>query len=162
MDVSVFRIDDRLIHGQIITAWIAYSDAKTIVVADDKAAKDEFQQSLLKMATPDSVTLKILSLDDAAEYLRSGEDKGKVLLLVRGPEQALKLVESGVVKESINVGNMNMKKGKTKVLGNLWVFPEDVEMIKKIYDRKVTLEVRAIPSDRGQDVLELLKKNKLA
>lgn len=60
MEVSVFRIDDRLIHGQVITAWIAYADAKSIVVADDKAAKDEFTQSLLKMATPDSIQLKIL------------------------------------------------------------------------------------------------------
>ena len=43
MEISVFRIDDRLIHGQIITAWIAYADAKNIIVADDKAAVDEFQ-----------------------------------------------------------------------------------------------------------------------
>ena len=64
MEISVFRIDDRLIHGQIITAWIAYADAKTIIVADDKAAADSFSQSLLKMATPDSIDLKILSVDD--------------------------------------------------------------------------------------------------
>ena len=70
MEVSVFRIDDRLIHGQVITAWIAYADAKSIVVADDKAAKDEFTQSLLKMATPDSIQLKILSVEDAITYLK--------------------------------------------------------------------------------------------
>ncbi len=83
MEVSVFRIDDRLIHGQVITAWIAYADAKSIVVADDKAAKDEFTQSLLKMATPDSIQLKILSVEDAITYLKGDEDAGKVLLLVR-------------------------------------------------------------------------------
>ena len=59
------------------------------------------------------------------------------------------------------MGNMNMKKGKTKVLGNLWVFPEDVEAIKGIYDQGVSLEVRAVPSERSQDVMELLNKNKL-
>lgn len=162
MEISVFRIDDRLIHGQIITAWIAYADAKTIIVADDKAAKDEFQQSLLKMATPDSIDLKILSVDDAIAFVQSGEGEGKVLLLMRGPESALKFIEAGIEKDQINVGNMNMKKGKTKVLGNLWVFPEDVENIKKIYDMGVKLEVRAVPNERSQDVLELLKKNKLA
>ena len=162
MEISVFRIDDRLIHGQIITAWIAYADAKTIIVADDKAAKDEFQQSLLKMATPDSIDLKILSVDDAIAFVQSGEGEGKVLLLMRGPESALKFIEAGIKKDQINVGNMNMKKGKTKVLGNLWVFPEDVENIKKIYDMGVKLEVRAVPNERSQDVLELLKKNKLA
>ena len=132
MEISVFRIDDRLIHGQIITAWIAYADAKNIIVADDKAAVDEFQ----------------------------GE--GKALLLMRGPVQALKFVEAGIRKDQINVGNMNMKKGKTKVLGNLWVFPEDVEAIKNIYAHDVKLEVRAVPNERSQDVMELLKKVKLA
>ena len=161
MEISVFRIDDRLIHGQIITAWIAYADAKTIIVADDKAAKDEFQQSLLKLATPDSIALKILGVDDAIAYIHSGGEDGKALLLRRGPKQALKFIEAGIKKDQINVGNMNMKKGKTKVLGNLWVFPEDVEAIKGIYDQGVSLEVRAVPSERSQDVMELLNKNKL-
>ena len=89
MEISVFRIDDRLIHGQIITAWIAYADAKNIIVADDKAAVDEFQQSLLKMATPDSINLKILSVDDAISYIQSGQGEGKSLLLMRGQVQAL-------------------------------------------------------------------------
>ena len=161
MEVSVFRIDDRLIHGQVITAWIAYADAKSIVVADDKAAKDEFTQSLLKMATPDSIQLKILSVEDAITYLKGDEDAGKVLLLVRGPEQALQIIRAGIAKKDINVGNMNMKKGMTKVLSNLWVFPEDVENIQKLYEEGIKLEVRAIPSDRSQDVLGLLQKSKL-
>lgn len=161
MKVSVFRIDDRLIHGQVITAWIAYAEAKTIVVADDKAVKDEFQQSLLKMATPDSINLKILSVEDAISWLQSEENDGKVLLLMRGPEQALRFVEAGLTDKIINIGNMNMKKGKTKVLGNFWVFPEDVENIKKIYGQDVRMEVRAVPNERSQDVMELLKKSKL-
>ena len=161
MEISVFRIDDRLIHGQIITAWIAYADAKTIIVADDKAAADSFSQSLLKMATPDSIDLKILSVDEAVNVIKSDKENGKALLLMRGPESALKMIRAGVRKDQINVGNMNMKKGKTKVLGNLWVFPEDVENIKKIYETGVTMEVRAVRNERSQDVMELLKKAKL-
>ncbi len=162
MKVSVFRIDDRLIHGQVITAWIAYAEANMIVVADDKAAGDEFTQSLLKMATPKSIQLKILKVEEAISYIKSSEEDGKVLLLVRGTEQALEFVKAGVYEQPINVGNMNMKKGKTKVLGNLWVFPEDVENIQKIYKEGASLEVRAVPTERSQDVLNLLKKNKLA
>lgn len=161
MKISVFRIDDRLIHGQIITAWIAYAEAGIIVVADDKAATDDFQQALLRMATPDSIKLEILSVNDAIHYVCREDEEGKVLLLVRGPEQALQFIEAGIAPHVINVGNMNMKKGKKKVLGNLWVFPEDIENIKKIYEKNVSMEVRAVPNERSQDVMELLKKNKL-
>ena len=105
--------------------------------------------------------MKILSVEDAITYLKGDEDAGKVLLLVRGPEQALQIIRAGIAKKDINVGNMNMKKGKTKVLSNLWVFPEDVENIQKLYEEGIKLEVRAIPSDRNQDVLGLLQKSKL-
>lgn len=162
MEIGVFRIDDRLIHGQVITAWISYADATTVVVADDKAANDEFQKTLLKMATPDSIELRIVTVDEAVGLFEDGGPAGRALLLVRGPEQALRLVRAGVRVDRINVGNMNMKKGKTKVLGNMWVFPEDVETIKEVYQEGVSLEVRAVPAERSQDVMDLLKKTGLA
>ena len=83
------------------------------------------------------------------------------MLLVRSPKEALSFIDAGFRDHVINVGNLNMKKGKTKVLGNLWVFPEDVELIKDIYGKGVKMEVRAVPSEKSQDVMELLKKSKL-
>ncbi len=158
MNIGVFRIDDRLIHGQIVTAWLAYADAKQIVVADDKAAKDEFSQTLLKMATPASVHLQILSLDQAIEYHESGSDDKRTLLLVRGPKEASYLVKNGLIPNSINVGNLNMKKGKSKILDNLWVDDGDVNGFYEIAENGVELEYRTIPSDRSQNVVKLLKK----
>ena len=158
MNISVFRIDDRLIHGQIITAWIAYSDAKTIIVADDSAAKDEFTQSLLKMATPNTIDLKILSVNDTIEFLKSDTSTTKTLLLVKAPQSAYDILEAGIKVDSINIGNLNMKKGKTKILGNFWVASEDVDYLRKIDGKGVKLEVRAVPNERSQDVIHLLKK----
>lgn len=158
MEIGVFRIDDRLIHGQVITAWISNADASVIVVADDKAASDEFQKTLLRMATPDSVELRIVTVEEAVGLFGDGGPVGRALLLVRGPNQALRLIRAGLDVNQINVGNMNMKKGKTKVLGNMWVLPEDVEAIKEIYREGASLEVRAVPGERSQDVLNLLKR----
>lgn len=161
MNISVFRIDDRLIHGQIITAWIAYSDAKTIIVADDKAAKDEFTQSLLKMATPNTIKLNILSIADAIELLKTDTDSSKVLLLVKTPQGAFDIINAGINVDSINIGNLNMKKGKTKILGNFWVTEEDVDYLHKINQKGVKLEVRAVPNEKSQEVIELLRKSKM-
>ncbi|WP_066890214.1 PTS system mannose/fructose/N-acetylgalactosamine-transporter subunit IIB [Clostridium nigeriense] len=161
MNITVFRIDDRLIHGQIITAWLAYADAKQIVVADDKAAKDSFQQTLLKMATPDNVQLKIMTLSEAKEAIKNDEDNTKTLFLAKGPKEALEILDSSDEISNINVGNLNMKKGKTKVLGNLWVNNEEVDAFVALKSRGINLEVRAVPTERSQDVIELLKKEKL-
>lgn len=161
MNISVFRIDDRLIHGQIVTAWVNYADAKQIVVADDKASKDEFQQTLLKMATPKSVELYILNIDEAVKMLSESDNSKQTLLLVRGPKEALALIDACKDVKSINVGNLNMKKGKTKVLGNLWVEAGDVTAFGELNKKGITTEVRAVPNDKSLDVIELLKKEKL-
>lgn len=155
MKITIFRIDDRLIHGQVVTAWIAHADAKQILVADDGASKDTLQQSLLKMATPKSVTLKIMSLEDARHAIESDETDTKTLLLVRGPKQALELVDSLSYIKSINVGNINMKKGKRKILGNCWINEEEEADLRKLGD-KVEVEVRAVPNDHKQDLIRLL------
>lgn len=161
MDISVFRIDDRLIHGQIVTAWISAANAKQIVVADDKAANDELQKTLLKMATPNSIQLQIVDMNQAKALIDNKEDTKRTLFLVRGPKEALDLVDSGLNVNIINIGNLNMKKGKTKVLGNMWVDSEDVKYLRELNNRKVKLEVKVVPSDQGQDAIELLNKNNL-
>ncbi|HEY2421054.1 MAG TPA: PTS sugar transporter subunit IIB [Neobacillus sp.] len=161
MNITVFRIDDRLIHGQIVTAWIAYSNAEQIIVADTKAANDDFQKSLLKMATPKSINLLILETDEAIKMIKEDTSNTKTLLLARGAKEALQLIEGGVIAEEINIGNINMKKGKTKILGNLWVDEEDVSNFRKLDEKGIRLEVRTVPNDRSQDAIKLINKSKL-
>lgn len=155
MNISIFRIDDRLIHGQVVTAWIAHAGARQILVADDAASKDTLQQSLLKMATPKNVTLHIMSLEDAKTAIETDTSATKTLLLVRGPKQALTLIDSCKDVKSINVGNINMKKGKRKILGNCWITDEEEADLRKLGE-KVEVEVRAVPNDHKQNLIHLL------
>lgn len=160
MKVTVFRIDDRLIHGQIVTAWLAHADAKQIIVADDYAAGNSLQQTLLKMATPKNVALQILTVEDAIEFWNNDDSDQKTLFLVKGPQQALEVVNAVEGIETVNVGNVNMKKGKTKVLDNLWLDEEEAKHFVEL-GSKVEVEVRAVPSDRSQNVVDLIKKENL-
>ena len=161
MKISLFRIDDRLIHGQIVTVWISHSEASMIVVADDATAKDEFMGSMLRMATPASLKLKILSLEDAAKFLKEDSSNEKILLLVKNPAAALYMLENGIEVEKINLGNLNHKQGKQKVLPNFWTFQEDIDAVVKIYEKGCSIEVQVVPSEGAQDALGCIKKANL-
>lgn len=159
MNITVFRIDDRLIHGQVATSWTNYANAKQIVVADDVVINDTFQQSLLKMATPRGVELKLLSLEEAKEEINSGsEDVTDTLFLVRGVTEANTILEDNNVVEEINIGNLNMRKGKEKILDNLWVYPEDIEAFRELEQKGLKLEYRTLPNDKKQSVISLIDK----
>ena len=164
MQINHMRIDDRLIHGQIVTAWISDSKANTIMVADDKAAKDSLQQTMLKFAVPSGIKLIINSIEDAAKTLNDPLVKEAVLLIVRNPKCAYELLLKGVSVQSVNVGNISNSKseiGRKKILQFIFVETEDVEYLKKIYDMGIKLDVRAIPNDKSIDGMDLLTKNGL-
>ena len=104
MSVTTMRIDDRLIHGQIVTRWIADAQADTILIADDMAAGDATQQMLLKLVAPANINLLIKTINEAAQLLASSElDDKKVLLMLRNPATALALCNLGFHIDTINV-----------------------------------------------------------
>ncbi|MEG0709834.1 MAG: PTS sugar transporter subunit IIB [Longicatena sp.] len=162
MPVTVMRIDDRLIHGQIVTRWIAAAEADVILIADDKAASDTTQQMLLKLVAPTSIKLLIKSLKESAEILADKEQsKGKILLMVRNPQSALELLNLGFQIDTINVGNISNSKsetGRTKLLNYVFVEENDVICLKEISKKGVGLDIRAVPNDKTINGLDLISR----
>jgi len=157
LDIRLFRIDDRLIHGQIISAWVSALGVDTIVVADDKAVTDELQKMMLRMATPGNMKLKIFGVKDAASYLSDEKNNGRVLVLVKGVEQILTLVKEGISVRSINIGNMSMDPKKKKIYKSIWVGDDDIKYLEELESMGIELEVRVIPDDKRIPMFSLIK-----
>ena len=161
MRVTVMRVDDRLIHGQIITRWIDYAEAKRILVVDDKAAGDAMQQMLLKLAVPSGIKLEILSKEEGIKRIQSDTTNDNVLLLMRNPEQARQFLEMGFEIKTINIGNISNSKsetGRKKILDYIYLEEGDVAAMRALLKMGIQLDVRAIPTERAKDGAELLKK----
>ncbi len=161
MQVTVMRIDDRLIHGQIVTMWIDYAEAKRILVVDDKAAGDPMQQMLLKLAVPSGVKLEILSKSDGLRRIQEDTTREKALLLMRNPAEANAFLGMGFVMDKINVGNISNSKsvtGRKKLMDYIYLEEQDAQALRALADRGVELDVRAIPTERSHDGVQLLKK----
>jgi len=157
VDIRLVRIDDRLIHGQITSAWISDLGVDTIVVADDGTVKDDLQRMMLEMATPPNIILKIFKVEDAAAFLQNPENSGRALVLVKGPAQALALVKKGIFVKSINVGNLSMHPAKKKIYKSIWVGDDDISNFKELDSLGIELEVRVVPSDRPIPLFSLIK-----
>lgn len=161
MQVTVMRIDDRLIHGQIVTRWIDYAGAGRILVVDDQAARDKVQQMLLKLAVPSGVKLEILSKEEGIKRMDEDETAEKVLLLMRNPYEANLFLEMGFQIERINVGNISNSKsetGRKKMLDYIYLEQRDAQALRAMAEKGVELDVRAVPGERSKDGWELVKK----
>lgn len=161
MKINHMRMDDRLIHGQIVTAWIKEAQADTILLADDKAAGDPTQQMILKFAVPAGIKLLIVPMGEAYRIICDDTKRGSALLIVRNPQTAYELFEMGFRIDAINVGNISNSRsrtGRTRLLSNIYVEQNDVDYLRKIHDLGVRLDVRAVPTDKSVDGMELIAK----
>jgi len=155
--VSLVRIDDRLIHGQIVSSWINFLGADRIIVADNKAANDSFQKSLLKMAVPKSVAMDIVSVEEAAKMIQGFSEKDKVLVILRNGASLLEIAGFGIVFESVNVGNSSMNPKRKQYFKSVWLTEEEVEEYRKLKDLGTYLDVRVVPDEKGIELFSLIK-----
>ena len=150
-EIVFVRIDDRLLHGQVARSWVKEEGANLIVVVNDRVAEDRDTQKLMNIATPLYADSRFLSVENLIEKIKDDHDGKKVLILVEGPEDALRLLDAGLDINEINVGNMRELPGKEKVIDDVFVDAEDRANFKKIHDKGVKLDLRILSSDESSD-----------
>jgi PTS system mannose-specific IIB component len=159
MPIVLVRIDDRLIHGQIVEGWLKIIKVNHIVVISDEVAKNKMQQILLGMAVPNNIKVSNFSIEDAARKIRENIfDKDRALLLLSCPQDVVRLIEQGVQISSINVGGMHFAAGKKQVLRNLSVNEDDIAAFRAIGGRNIELEGRVLPSDERINIIEVIDR----
>ena len=159
MSIKIVRIDDRLIHGQIVQGWLKTIQVDKILVVSDVVANDEMQQVLLSMAAPSSVKLVIKNIKDASCDLKSNVyEKDKLMILFSNPQDIVKVVENGIKFQSINIGGMHYAHGKKQLLTNLSVDRSDVEAFLKLLSLGIELEARALPQDERYNIVYDIQK----
>ena len=105
MKIVMCRVDERLVHGQVIASWSKILSIRQILVIDDQLAKDSFMGTVLAMAAPSGVKVELVSVDEAVRRIQKDgtQDGVNTMLLFKGPQCALALVEKGVEIRELNM-----------------------------------------------------------
>lgn len=144
--ISLLRIDDRLIHAQVVIGWGTALQPDRFVIADDRVAGSELEKNLYMAAPPPEFKVSILSIEDTIKQLEGGVfDKEQIFLLVAHPESILRLMDLGLEVDAINVGGLHYTEGKEKVLGNVYLDAGERNALRELVKRGVTLEARSLP-----------------
>ena len=99
------RIDDRLIHGQVMTAWIKNKKATQVVIVDDLVAEDDYMIEVLEMAIPEEIAIGIFNKEDGVTFFSQGLDEPTILLVKKLmlEEWELEMIEVYYTKISLLV-----------------------------------------------------------
>lgn len=151
MEIALARIDDRLIHGQVVTAWLnAIGKCDEILICDDSASTDKLIQQVLAMTKPPNMKLRVLSVDATIQdFIEKKSDPRRVLLITRGPGPMLRLLEGGVEMDYINLGGLGAGPGRKRHKKHVSLSDEELGVCREIEDKGVKIEIKMVPSDQG-------------
>lgn len=147
MPINVARIDDRLIHGQVITTWVKNYDIEQVLVINDKVANDKVQQSVLTMSAPAGLKVHVFGVQQFIEILKKTPIKKRTMLLFTNSIDVDVMVSAGLELEKLNVGGMRMQNGRHQLSRAVSVTPEEEQAFKNLINKNVIVEVQMVPKD---------------
>jgi mannose/fructose/N-acetylgalactosamine-specific phosphotransferase system component IIB len=149
MSLKLVRVDDRLIHGQVVAIWLKALGARRIVIVDDKTARDDFLREIIELASPPGVPVEVHDVERGIERVRElTTDPEPIFVLMRSPLTAVKLREAGIEFPLLNVGGMGAGPGRKPLYRNISASPEELEAMRQIEAMGTRVELRIVENDR--------------
>lgn len=153
MSIVLARIDNRLLHGIIVTQWAPQSGSNRVMVIDDETANNEIAKATMKMARPAGNAISIITEEKALANFKSGKyDQEQVLVLSKTPEVFLHLVESGVELRKLLIGGTVVKPDGIQLSKRAYATPNELKTYRELIDKGVALWSQYVPADKPVEI----------
>lgn len=151
MNLVGLRVDERLIHGQVATAWLNHYRAERIMVIDDAIIQSSIEKMALKMACPSHCKLSILSLDSAVANLQAQKyGEQRIFIIAKVPDYFLKLLERNIFLDHVVLGNMSEKANSKRLRKSVYVDQKDINTLSQMIDKGVKVTLQMTPGDTSE------------
>lgn len=152
MSIVLARVDDRLIHGQVMTSWLNYTGANKIVVIDDVTANDSFLTMILKSLVPANIQIVVCTQEQSVSEFAKLLDEDKVIVLTKNPAPYVHLVENGIEFPWINIGGMGIRPGRSTLYKNIAASEEEREQFAYLVSKGLDVKIQMVAEDNAVDV----------
>jgi len=138
------RVDNRLIHGQVVQGWLPKIKAEKVLVISNQAAQNTLMTKMMRMSLPPNYALEVIEPSKAKENLE--KENKKVFLLVEDLKQLDEVVNSGIVLQEVNIGNTKYEEGKKEFSAGVYFNSEDLQIIAKLKNKNIAFSIKALPT----------------
>ncbi len=145
--IALIRLDDRLIHGQVMAVWVRHLKINRILVIDDESAADAFALQLLQLAMPAHIQLSVSPVADAPAAMAALDaDDTRALVLLKRVEDAQTLHTAAPLAH-LNLGNLGMRDGRRLIWRTVALSPAELTALKQLQSSGVDVFLQMVPSD---------------
>ena len=155
--ISLVRVDNRLIHGQVVEAWLPHLKVGRVVVADEEAASSPLIRAAMGIAVQGSIEVRIQRPEEV-DYPALVADAVKTLLLLREVGGVIDARAHGLDALCLNLGNVHFSTGRKQVTSSVFLSQAELDQLKMLVESGVDVEARAVPSERALHLPEMLER----
>jgi len=152
--LKLTRLDERLVHGQIINNWCTSEDITEIIVINKEVANNEMRKTIIEMSVPEGINILFCDVSQALEIYEEESKFERLMLVFGNPFEILEFIEKGGKLTDLNIGGMSFRKDRKKLSTAVYVSSEELEILKKIAAKNIRLEIRLLPTDRSTNFLK--------
>lgn len=148
MPILLNRVDDRLIHGQVVVGWGRPLGIDLIILVDDQVAQSPWEQDLYRMAVPAEIELRFASVADASRALAGWQAGPRRSLLLTGDigTMAALYAADGKVMHSINLGGIHHRPGRRQRLPYLYLSDDELACLRQLEGRGARISAQDLPT----------------
>lgn len=158
--IALYRVDDRLVHGQVVLGWGQPLHAGFIVLVDDKVAGSQWEQDLYRMGVPPGVEVCFARVDEAAQAHQSWVEDSRVgIVLTADIATMARLVDLTGGISRVNIGGIHHKSGRTPKLRYVFLTPEEEAELRALEAKGVQVTAQDVPTARPVPADALLSED---
>ncbi len=147
MPIVFARVDDRLIHGQIVQAWLPELNVDEILIPCANREKGNVNTGLLRLCLPYEYELTVLESNRCKQYVENSSKN--IFLLAASLQDIMPLIEDGLKVKSLNIGGMHFKQGAQKLDENVFLDEQDKRLLSIFKTLGLNIETRAVPNAKS-------------
>lgn len=152
-NIVLVRVDDRLVHGQVMTSWQKATGANKFMVVDDEVANNDLMKTVLKGVIPSQIKLGVFTIQKAVDRLTKGfKPDDKVIMLVKTPETVWAIQQAGIDIPALNIGGMGIRSDRTTLYQNIACSESEREAIKGLIAAGCDVSIQITADDPKVDV----------
>ncbi|PLX42118.1 MAG: hypothetical protein C0609_10335 [Deltaproteobacteria bacterium] len=151
LNLFLTRVDNRLVHGQVLEGWVPRLGVRTIYVADEALYEDDFNRTILEAMGQGVIKIIVITPANLAKTITS-EAAGKFAVLFRDIKSVVEAFQAGFALRELNLGNIHPKPGATRLTDSVYVDANDIAGLRLLLANGVRIEARALPTEPGVEV----------
>lgn len=147
--IALFRVDHRLLHGQVVFSWTSALKPDCILVANDDVASDELRKTTLRLSKPNDVKLVIKSIDDSIAAINGGKtDKYHLMIVVSNVADATRMALAVGQISAIDLGGTKPTNETKQIAKSINLTDEDIALLKNAQEKGIEVYIQGVPSDK--------------